>query len=106
THSEKILDALERPLESAVLCELHPGEGTRLLRPDPSRFKEWMNKFGGLGAIRREGLEREVYTREEGRRAVRGLRGGEPKQLRTSHSRTRLRRGSSAGRGSRPSKSK
>lgn len=75
THSERFLNALRAPAESAVLCELNVDGHTELKRPDEKKLSGWLKEFGGLGDIRREGLESQVYTSDSSHRGVRGRSG-------------------------------
>jgi len=61
THSDRLLDALAEPAAAAVLCELAGDRSTRLLRPDPAALGTWMERFRGIGHLRSEGYERQVF---------------------------------------------
>ena len=65
THSDRLLDALETPAESAVLCEIDASRSTVLRRPDPKSLQQWLERFRGLGTARSEGFVRSIMTREE-----------------------------------------
>jgi predicted ATPase len=62
THSDRFLDALEHPEESAVLCRLDRDRATRLLRPDGAALALWLERYRGLGDLRGAGYERHVMT--------------------------------------------
>lgn len=67
TQSDRLLDALTDPAASVVLCELDENRATTLLRPSRERLDQWLQRYGGLGAIRAEGYERQVFgTRGNG----------------------------------------
>jgi predicted ATPase len=60
THSDRLLDALAEPAESALLCARVPavdGMETELRRADPSALSEWLLNYRGLGELRANGLE-------------------------------------------------
>lgn len=61
THSDRLLDALEDPVKTAVLCELDEKGGTRLLRPDAGKLKLWLENYRGLGSLRAEGYDYAVF---------------------------------------------
>lgn len=64
THSDTMLDCLQTPVTSAVLCELDNSRATVLRRPDPVALARWMERsrgYRGLGAIRAEGYEANVF---------------------------------------------
>ncbi|MBM4395726.1 MAG: AAA family ATPase [Deltaproteobacteria bacterium] len=65
THSDRILDALSNPAESAVLCSLDHERRTRTLRPDPQALESWLQKFRGLGELRSAGYQGIVMTKGE-----------------------------------------
>ena len=65
THSDCVLDSLEDPGKSAVVCELDSSRKTRLFRPDPGALDTWLKHFRGLGDIRSAGHDTLVMTREE-----------------------------------------
>ncbi len=64
THSERFLDCLSNPAESVVLCELDEHRATKLLRPDPEKLKDWLQDYRGIGHLRSEGYESQVFKRE------------------------------------------
>ena len=69
THSDRLLDALTRPAESVVSCELGSDGATQLLRPDPPALDRWVGKYrGGFGVLRSEGVA-DVVLRETPERA-------------------------------------
>lgn len=61
THSDRLLDALEDPLRSVVLCELDEHRTLRLRRPNKERLDDWLEDYRGLGSIRAEGYEPYVF---------------------------------------------
>lgn len=61
THSDRLLDALEDPVKSVVLCELDERGATRLLRPDRTRLEKWLERYNGLGSLRAEGYDFAVF---------------------------------------------
>jgi len=65
THSDRLLDGLSNPAESARLAELDERRATRILTPDAAALKAWMSKFSGLGTIRAEGHERDVFQSDD-----------------------------------------
>lgn len=63
TQSDVVLDCLEHPAESAVLCQLDPEMRTVLVRPDPAQLARWLEDYRGLGHLRAEGYEKVVMSR-------------------------------------------
>lgn len=61
THSDRLLDALEDPVKSVILCELDEKGATRLLRPDEGKLKLWLENYRGLGSLRGEGYDYAVF---------------------------------------------
>ena len=61
THSDRVLDLLENPAESAVLCSLDRDGNTQLLRPNAASLAEWLEDYRGLGHLRAEGYESTVF---------------------------------------------
>lgn len=61
THSDPLLDALEDPAASVVLCELDEQGATRLRRPDAAALAEWLTDYRGLGDLRANGYEPYVF---------------------------------------------
>lgn len=57
TQSDAFLNAIERPEDTVVLCQLDDQRRTVLLRPDRERLRTWLIEFKGLGAMRSEGLQ-------------------------------------------------
>jgi len=55
THSDALLDALENPVKSVVVCELDPDDQTRLRRLDEHALTKWVDRFRGLGDARANG---------------------------------------------------
>ena len=69
THSDRLLDGLCTPAESAVLCRLDPATATsprttRLVRPNREALDEWLQTYRGLGDLRAAGVENVVMTEE------------------------------------------
>jgi predicted ATPase len=64
THSDRLLDALDDPSESVVLCSLDADRATVLRRPDSGRLAEWLEDYRGLGSLRAEGYEAYVFDAE------------------------------------------
>lgn len=65
THSDRLLDALQDPAKSVVLCDLDEKRATRLLRPNKAMLTKWLTKYRGLGDIRSTGLQDAVIPRPE-----------------------------------------
>lgn len=63
THSDRLLDALQDPAKSVVLCDLDENRAARLLRPDAAMLTKWLTKYRGLGDIRSTGLQDAVIPR-------------------------------------------
>jgi predicted ATPase len=61
THSDRLLDALEDPLKSVVLCDLDEHRAVRIRRPDAARLADWLQSYRGFGSIRAEGYEPYVF---------------------------------------------
>jgi predicted ATPase len=61
THSDRLLDALEDPAGTVVLCELDERGATRLRRPVRNELDDWLRDYRGLGSIRTEGYEQHVF---------------------------------------------
>ncbi len=62
THSDRLLDALQHPERSALLCALDHDRRTTLRRADASKLAEWMKRYRGLRELRAEGYEDVVMT--------------------------------------------
>ena len=71
THSDRLLDALEDPAASALLCELEPSGAASLRRPNPAALDRWLDRYRGLGSISAAGYARHVF--DEGPPAGRGI---------------------------------
>ena len=69
THSDRLLDALEDPAKSVVLCDLDDAGATRLRRPNADELKEWLGRYRGFGALRAEGYQAHVFDDMEDRPA-------------------------------------
>ncbi len=63
THSDRLLDLLADPASSIHVCELDAEDRTVVYRPDPEALSRGMERYGGYGRIRGEGLERRVLRR-------------------------------------------
>jgi predicted ATPase len=60
THSDHLLDALQTPAESVVVCELDAERRTQLRRPNVAALEDWMRSYAGYGSIRTAGHEESV----------------------------------------------
>lgn len=65
THSDRILDYLENPVESVRICELDDEQKTRLRRLDPNQYEKWRARYQGLGDIRARGHLPSVLVEDE-----------------------------------------
>ncbi len=65
THSRRLLDELQDPAGSTVLCELDEADTTRLRYPDRAALEEWLVDYEGLGRVLDAGYESEVMVRRE-----------------------------------------
>jgi predicted ATPase len=65
THSDRILDYLENPVESVLICELDDEQKTRLRRLDPAQYEKWRARYQGLGDIRARGHLPSVLVEDE-----------------------------------------
>ena len=63
THSDRLLDALLNPQQSAVLCRLNEKRETELLKPDKDALEDWMKNYRGLGELRAKGYENFVMNK-------------------------------------------
>jgi predicted ATPase len=61
THSDRLLDSLSDPAHSALLCELDTRRATKLVKPNPAELEAWLERFRGLGQVRSEGYESQVF---------------------------------------------
>lgn len=61
THSDRMLDALERPAESVVLCDLDERGRTVLKRPNAEVLEPWLQKYSGIGSLRTAGYQQHVF---------------------------------------------
>lgn len=66
THSDRLLDVLQDPAASAVLCDLGPDRTTRLRRPDPKALQSWLEDYRGLGDLRSHGYDASVFSEAPG----------------------------------------
>ena len=60
TQSDALVDQLQDPAGSVVLCDLDERGATRLVRPDRSALDRWLERYRGLGDIRAAGHQRSV----------------------------------------------
>jgi predicted ATPase len=65
THSDRLLDGLQAPERSVVLCELGADGATRLVRPDAEALAKWLERYRGLGDLRSAGHAASVLTKKE-----------------------------------------
>ena len=66
THSDRLLDALSKPAESVVLCELDEQRSTQLLHPNAAQLSHWLEQYRGIGSLRAEGYEAHLFDRVSG----------------------------------------
>lgn len=64
THSDRLLDHLEDPAGSVVLCELDENRATHLVRPDAIGLKEWLVHYKGVGSVRMAGHGSGLFPRK------------------------------------------
>jgi predicted ATPase len=66
THSDRLLDVLEKPAEAVRVCEIE-GEDrkTRLRELDPHALEQWLAEYHGVGHIRSEGYLSMILGPEE-----------------------------------------
>jgi predicted ATPase len=55
TQSDRLLDGLEDPVESVVVCELDRGGRTRTRRLDAEALSDWLSDYRGVGQVRSAG---------------------------------------------------
>lgn len=72
THSDRLLDALDDPAESAVLFERDHDGSTHALRPDREQLIKWLAAYAGLGSLRADGYAPAIFTEEVARAVVEG----------------------------------
>ena len=66
THSDRLLDSLETPDTSVVVCDLDEQmQRTRLRTLDPEALSAWMERYSGVGSIRDEGHLDSLLAPEE-----------------------------------------
>ncbi len=63
TQSDALLDALRAPAESVVLCERDPSFFTQLRRAEAGELRAWLERYRGVGDLRRNGYERLAFDR-------------------------------------------
>lgn len=61
THSDRLLDALETPAESVLLCEVQPHGAASLRRPNAQILARWLERYRGLGEVNAEGYVPNVF---------------------------------------------
>lgn len=61
THSDRLLDAIEDPLRSVVLCDLDEHRTVRLRRPNEDKLADWLEDYRGFGSLRADGFESHVF---------------------------------------------
>jgi predicted ATPase len=61
THSDRLLDALEHPAESVLLCERNHAGTISLRRPNAEALSRWLERYSGLGAARADGYEANLF---------------------------------------------
>jgi predicted ATPase len=62
THSDRLLDAVTKALESVVLCDLGERRQTRLRRPDPTALASWLEDYKGIGSLRAGGYKSHIFA--------------------------------------------
>jgi predicted ATPase len=66
THSDRLLDMLEEPARSVVVCERDEHNATVLRRLDGSALPRWLERYqGGLGRLREDGELGSVIARPQ-----------------------------------------
>ena len=65
THSDRLLDALSKPAEQVVLCDVDASQATQLRRPDAAALTQWLKRYRGLGELRSEGHDASIWSRDE-----------------------------------------
>ena len=56
THSDRLLDGLERPADQIKVCERDPKDNqTRLRALDPEALRQWLDEYRGVGDVRSAG---------------------------------------------------
>ncbi|MEM9456762.1 MAG: AAA family ATPase [Myxococcota bacterium] len=55
SHSSRVLDELEEPARSLLVCE-PTDDGTSILQLDPEQAKAWLDEYEGVGRLRDHGL--------------------------------------------------
>jgi len=69
THSDRLLDGLDDPANSVIVCELDNDRATRLRRPNSAILDSWLKRYRGLGEIRAEGHLESVMSVDESSKA-------------------------------------
>lgn len=62
TNTDRVLDLVPDPAASIVRCELDDQRATRLRRPNRSAMEQWMKDYRGLGHLRSEGMDAQVFA--------------------------------------------
>jgi len=65
THSDALLDMLAKPASTVLLCELNERGGTQLRRPNAKHLDEWLKTYRGIGSLRAEGYQANVFDEGE-----------------------------------------
>jgi predicted ATPase len=61
TQSDRLLDTLTDPAGAVVLCELNERGAMQLRRPNANHLDEWLKTYRGIGTLRAEGYEANVF---------------------------------------------
>lgn len=61
THSDRLLDALDDPAKSVVLCELDENRAMVIRRPNKEALDLWLKDYRGVGHLRSENLDPFIY---------------------------------------------
>lgn len=61
THSDKLLDALQEPAKSVILCRLDANRAVNIVRPDQTALNNWLEDYRGIGEIRTAGYEKHIF---------------------------------------------
>jgi predicted ATPase len=62
TQSDRLLDALSKPADTVVLCELNERGSTQLRKPNAESLAEWLKSYRGIGSLRAEGYEANIFN--------------------------------------------
>ena len=61
THSDALLDNLDDPVRTVVLCDLDPAGATKLLRPNREILADWLKDYRGIGSAIAAGYQAQVF---------------------------------------------